>query len=143
MATIRRVVAVLVSACLLLWAAGCYTGEDYASESGLALSPGMSMAEVESQLGEPNLIVRGDPGTDTEWIYRYEGGPGTAATIFFVVFFVVLIVAIVLSKNKSGGGGVFFGVGGGSGPPYQIRLHFDREGRLLEVSRPHPVEHYP
>lgn len=139
MGTIRRPVAILVGACLLLWTAGCFTGQDYAAESGLMLSPGMSMAEVESRLGEPNVIVRGDPGSDTEWVYRYEGGPSTAATIFFVVFFVVLIVAIVLSKNKSGGGGVFFGVGGGSGPPYQIKLHFDSDGRLLEVSPPHPV----
>lgn len=143
MRTTGRLVAILVASCLLIWSAGCYTGQDYANESGLALSPGMSMAEVEAQLGEPNLIVRGDPGSDTQWVYRYEGGPSTAATVFFVIFFVVLIVAIVLSKNKSGGGGVFFGIGGGGGPPYQIKLHFDKGGRLLEVSPPHPAEYYP
>jgi hypothetical protein len=143
MRTAGRLSAIFVGACVLIWSAGCYTGQDYATENGLMLSPGMSMAEVESRIGEPTLIVKGDPGSDTEWIYRYSGGPSTAATVFMVVFFVVLIVAIVLSKNKSGSGGVFFGVGGGGGPPYQIRLHFDREGRLLEVSRPYPVEYAP
>lgn len=133
-------VPILVSACLMLWAAGCYTGQDYATDSGLMVSPGMTMGEVASRLGEPNLILRGDPGTDTEWVYRYEGGPSVACTVFLVIFFVALIVAIVLSKNRRVGGGVFFGVGAGGGPPYQIKLHFDSGGRLLEVSPPHAVE---
>ncbi|MBI3857717.1 MAG: hypothetical protein HY293_18705 [Planctomycetes bacterium] len=134
-----RPVAILVVVCSFLTAAGCFSGQDYAYESGSMLRPGMTMNEVRDELGDPNQIIRGDPGTDTEWIYRYEGGPGTACTVLLVIFFVVLIVALVFSKSKGGGGGIFVGVGGSSGPPYQIRLHFSSAGRLLEVSPPHPA----
>jgi hypothetical protein len=139
MKSARRIVAILLGASLVWSAAGCFTGQDYAEESGSMLSPGMSMDEVQYQLGDPHQVIKGDPGADTVWVYRYEGGPGTALTIFLVIFFVVLIVAIVLSRSKGGGGGVFFGIGGGGGPPYQIRIHFDSTGRLMEVSPPHPV----
>jgi hypothetical protein len=134
-----RIVAILLGASLVWSAAGCFTGQDYAEESGAQLAPGMTMDEVQGQLGDPHLVIKGDPGTDTVWVYRYEGGPSTALVVFMVIFFVVLIVAIVLSKSKGGGGGVFFGIGGGGGPPYQIRIHFDSTGRLMEVSPPHPV----
>jgi hypothetical protein len=141
MRILRRPLALGVSACLLLTAAGCFTGEEWAADSGARLSPGMTMEEVSAQLGEPYQVVRSD-GRDSEWIYYYDSGPSTACVVFMVVFFVVLIVAVVVaSKNKGHvGGGVFFGVGAGSGgPPYQIRLHFDPDGRLLEVSRPYPA----
>ena len=141
MRILRRPLALGVSACLLLTAAGCFTGEEWAYESGAQLSPGMTMEEVQARLGEPFQVVRSD-GRDSEWVYFYDSGPSTACVVFMVVFFVVLIVAVVVaSKNKGHvGGGVFFGVGAGSsGPPYQIRLHFDSEGRLLEVSRPYPA----
>ena len=141
MRSLRRPLALGVSVCLLLAASGCYTGQEWAADGGAALSPGMTMEEVQSRLGDPYQVVRGD-GRDTEWIYFYDSGPSTACVVFMVLFVVVLIVAVVVaSKNKGHvGGGVFFGVGAGSaGPPYQIRLHFDADGRLLEVSPPYPA----
>jgi hypothetical protein len=96
----------------------------------------MSMQEVSDQLGDPVLVIRGEPGSETVWVYRYEGGPTTAATILLVIFFVAIIAVAVMGK----GGGSFGGGGGGSdGPPCQIRLRFDGEGRLFDVSPPQPV----
>lgn len=137
MRALWRPVGCLLSACLVWSLAGCFSGYDYAHESGSLLAPGMSMEEVQGELGDPIQIVRSD--ADTQWIYRYESGPGTACIILMIVFFVVLIVALVASKSKGHvGGGVFFGVGVGSGgPPYHIRVHFDSEGRLREVSPPY------
>jgi hypothetical protein len=136
----RRSVPILVSACLL-WAAGCYSGRDYAQEHSLRLSAGMSMDEVKDRLGHPDLVISGDPGTETVWVYRYNGGPGVVATVFAVVFVVAIIAVLVLAAG-SGGGGSFGGGWGGGGsddPPFQIRLLFDPEGNLREVSPPHPV----
>jgi hypothetical protein len=131
-----RPVGLLLSVCLALSASGCFTAQQYAAESGALILPGMSMEEVRGELGHPNLVIRGEPGTETDWIYRYEGGPSVAATVFLIVFFVILIVFLVASR--SGGGGI--GGGGVSdGPPYQIRIHFDPQGRVADVSPPHPV----
>jgi outer membrane protein assembly factor BamE (lipoprotein component of BamABCDE complex) len=127
----------LLSVCLVLSSAGCYTGRDYAEESAGLIEPGMTMSQVAGRLGDPDLVVRGDPGSDTEWIYRFEGGPNPVTVAFLVIFFVLLIV--VLAASKGGGVGSFGGGGGGESPPYQIRIHFDKEGRVLEVSPPHPV----
>lgn len=140
MRKVRRPVSVLLSVCLLLWVSGCYSAQDYAGQSGAMLSPGMTMDEVEARLGEPNLVVRGDPGTDTTWVYRYEGGPSTVGTVFLALFFVALIVVLVAAGGGSGGFGGSWGGGGGNDPPYQIKLLFDPAGRLLEVSPPQPVE---
>jgi outer membrane protein assembly factor BamE (lipoprotein component of BamABCDE complex) len=139
MRTLRRPLALAVGACLLWTAAGCYTGQDWAYDSGGRISPGMTMDEVQGRLGEPYQIIRAE-GKDTEWVYIYDSGPGTACIVLMVIFFVVLIVALVASKSKGHvGGAVFFGVGAGSaGPPYHLRLHFDSTGRLLEVSQPYP-----
>src|SRR6185295_416628 len=125
--------------CLVLSSAGCFTGRDYAEESASLIEPGMTMSQVAGRLGDPDLTVRGDPGSDTEWIYRFEGGPSPAATVFLIIFFVLLIVVIVAASSKGGGGGIGAFGGGGDAPPYQIRVHFDKEGRVLEVSPPHPV----
>lgn len=134
----RRTVPILVSACLLLWSAGCFSGMDYAHENSLRLSAGMTMDEVEERLGAPALIVRGDPGTETVWVYRYEGGPSVVCTIFLVIFVVAIIAALLFAKG-GGGGGSWGGGGWGDDPPSQIQLRFDPEGRLLDVSPPHPV----
>jgi len=138
MRKLRRPLALALGACLLWSAAGCFTGREWAADSGARISPGMTMSEVQDQLGEPYQIVRAD-GRDTEWVYIYDSGPGTACIVLMVVFFVVLIVALVASKNKGHvGGAFFFGVGAGSaGPPYHLRLHFDSTGRLLEISQPY------
>ena len=137
MRTMWRPVALLLSVSLALSASGCFTAQQYAAESGALIQPGMSMEEVRYELGHPNLVIRGDPGTDTEWVYRYEGGPTVAATVFLVIFFVILIVFLVAAR--SGGGGIGGGGGVSDGPPFQIRIHFDPEGRVVEVSPPHPV----
>jgi hypothetical protein len=137
----RRTVPILLSACLV-WAAGCYSGRDYAHEHSLRLSAGMSMDDVESRLGHPDLVVRGDPGTETVWFYRYSGGPSVVCTVFAVIFVVAIIAVLVLAAGSGGGGSFGGGWGGGGGsddPPYQIRLLFDPEGNLREVSPPHPV----
>ena len=132
-----RLVAVAVCVCLLLSAAGCFSGQEYAEQNGARIHPGMSMDEVQVQLGDPDLVLRGDPGTDTEWIYRCEGGATAVATVFLILVCVVLIVFLVAAK---GGGGNFGGGGGGSdGPPYQIRIRFDPQGRVVDISPPHPV----
>lgn len=139
MRALRRPVALGVAACLL-WAAGCYSGLDYAHESSLRLSAGMTMDEVEARLGPPALIVRGDPGTETVWFYRYEGGPNVVCTVFLVVFFVVLLVALVAAGGGGGGGWGGGSWGDGSdGPPAQIKLRFDPDGYLVDVSPPHAV----
>lgn len=138
MRALRRPVALLLGTCVLAAAAGCYTGQDYAHDSSLRLSAGMTMAEVEDRLGYPDLVVRGDPGTETEWVYRYQDGASVVCWILAFVFVVALIAALVLAGGGGGGGG--WGGGGGSdGPPYQIKLLFDKEGLLREVSPPHPV----
>lgn len=143
MKTIRLPVAILLAACIPLAASGCYTGYDYANENSLKLSTGMTMAEVRARLGDPDLIVRGDEGTETSWFYRYDGGPGTACTVVLVIFFIVLLVVLVAAASGGGGGGGWGGIGGGGGggdgPPAQIKLTFDPEGRLTDISQPEPV----
>jgi len=133
----RRTVPILVSACLL-WAAGCYSGRDYAFDDSSRVSAGMSMEEVHQRLGQPDLVIRGDPGTETVWVYRYSGGPNVVCTIFLVIFVVAIIAALVFAGG-GGGGGNWGGGGGSDDPPYQIRLLFDPQGNLVEVSPPHPV----
>lgn len=141
MRRLRHPLAAAVCVCLVLTAAGCFSGQEWAYDGGASVSPGMTMEEVQGRLGDPHQVVRGESGGDTEWVYRYDSGPSTACIVFMVVFFVVLIVAVVASKNKGGyvGGGFFLGVGSDGGPPYHLRLHFDSAGRLLEVSRPYPA----
>ena len=138
MKALRFPVLALLAASVPLAAVGCYSGYDYATESSLKLSTGMSMEEVRAQLGDPSLIVRGDPGTETTWYYRYDGGPGTACIVFAVIFVILLIVVLVAAGGGGGswGGG---GGGGGDGPPAQIKLTFDPEGRLTDISQPEPV----
>lgn len=141
MKALRLPVTILLAASIPLAASGCYTGAQYAAESGARVRPGMSMAEVRAELGDPDLVVRGDPGTETSWFYRYEGGASTCATVFLVIFFVALIVVLVVAASNGGGGGFgsIGGGGGGDGPPAQIQLTFDAEGRLVDVSPPQPV----
>jgi len=131
-----RAIARVLCAALLLSALGCAGGVERAEHERQFLYPGMTMQEVADQLGEPSQIIQGDPGTETAWIYRYEGGPGAAATVFLVIFFVLVIAALALG---GGGGSISGGGGGGGGPPCQIRLRFDPDGRLRDVSPPHPV----
>src|SRR5689334_6695891 len=93
-----RPVAYGVSVCLALSASGCFTGQEYAADSGAQIHPGMSMEEVHYQLGDPDLVIRGDPGTDTEWVYRYEAGATPVVWALLVVFAVVLIVVLVAAS---------------------------------------------
>lgn len=142
MKTLRLPVTILLAACLPFAASGCHTGAQVAAESGAQLQLGMTMSEVRAQLGDPDLVVRGDPGAETTWFYRYEGGASTAVTVFLVIFFIVLIVVLVAAASGGGGGGGWGGIGGGGGgdgPPAQIQLIFDGEGRLVDVSPPQPV----
>jgi len=134
-----RPVAGVLSACVALSASGCFTAQEWAADSGARIEPGMTMEEVAYRLGEPDLIVKGDPGTDSEWVYRFSGGPGAAATVLIIVFVVVLVVFLVAAGGGGGGfGGGGWG-GGGDGPPYQIKIHFGADGRVVEISPPHPV----
>jgi hypothetical protein len=140
MRTVRLPIAALLAACLPLAASGCYTAHEYAAESVGKVSTGMTMAEVRARLGDPDLVVRGDPGTETSWFYRYEGGPGTLCAVVLVIFCIVLLVALVAAAGGGGGGfGSIGGGGGGDGPPLQVKLTFDPEGRLVDVSEPHPA----
>ena len=136
-----RSVACALSVCVMLSASGCYTAQEYAADSGARIEPGMSMEEVAYRLGDPDLVLKGDPGTDTEWVYRYEGGATTVAYVFLAILVVVLVVFLVAASAKGGGGGGFGGGwgGGSDGPPFQIRIHFDPHGRVVEVSPPQPV----
>jgi hypothetical protein len=122
-------------AALLATSLGCATGREQAESDSRYLYPGMSMDEVSYQLGTPNQVIKGEPGSETVWIYRYEGGPGAAATVFLVIFFVAIIALILMSR----GGGIWGGGVGGDGPPILIRLRFDGEGRLIDVSPPQAV----
>jgi len=131
-----RCVAGALCATIFLSALGCVSGVERAEQERRFLYPGMSMDEVAAQLGEPAQVIKGDPGSETVWIYRFEGGPTVAATIALAVLFVALIVVVAMSKS---GGGSFGGGGGGDGPPSQIRLRFGPDGRLFDVSPPHPV----
>ena len=138
MKTLRLPVTMLLAACIPP-ASGCYTGAQYANESGARLQLGMTMGEVRAEIGDPALIVRGDPGTEETWFYRYEGGATAIAWVFIAVFVVVLIVVLVAAAGGGGGGSWGGGGGGDDGPPAQIRLIFDPEGRLVDVSQPEPV----
>ena len=132
-----RPAACVLSLCLALSASGCFTGQEYAAESGALIRPGMSMQEVADRLGNPAQVIRGEPGTETIWVYRYQGGPSTGAVVVGVILFVAIIAAVALSH---GGGGSFGGGGGGSdGPPCQVRLRFDPDGRLIDFTSPQPV----
>lgn len=135
MKKIWRPVGLVLSSCVLVSAAGCISSFERAGEYGATVYPGMSTDEVVDRLGNPDQVIKGQPGADFFWIYRYEGGPGTLATIFLVIFVVVLIVLVA----AGGGGGGFgnFNCGGDSDPPYQIRIHFDRTGHVDEVSPPY------
>lgn len=140
MKTFRLPVTMLLAACIPASSSGCYSGAEYASECGSRLQLGMTMAEVRSELGDPALIVRGDPGTEETWFYRYEGGATAIAWVFIAIFVLVLIVVLVAAASGGGGGSWGGGGGGGGdGPPSQIRLIFDPEGRLADVSPPEPV----
>jgi hypothetical protein len=132
-----RLIALTLCSTVLLAGLGCATGREQAESESKFLYPGMSMQEVSDRLGEPHQVIQGGPGTETCWIYRYEGGPSAAATVVMVLVFVAIVALAVASKS---GGGSFGGGGGGSdGPPCQIRLRFDPDGRLIDVSPPHPV----
>jgi outer membrane protein assembly factor BamE (lipoprotein component of BamABCDE complex) len=139
MKTLRLPVTMLLAAAVPLASSGCYSGAEYANESGSRLKLGMTMSEVRSELGDPALIVRGDPGTEETWFYRYEGGASAVAWVFIAIFIVVLIVVLVAAASGGGGGSWGGGGGGDDGPPAQIRLIFDPEGRLVDVSAPEPV----
>ena len=137
----RRLAACAVSICLVWSVSGCFTAQEYAADSGAMIAPGMSMEEVHDRLGDPDLVIKGDPGTDTEWIYRYEGGASPAVYVLAVVFVVTLVVLLLAASRGGGGGfgGGGWGGGGSDSPPYQIKIHFDPHGRVVEVSPPHPV----
>jgi hypothetical protein len=135
-----RPAACVVSACVALSASGCFTAQEWAFKSGARIEPGMTMEEVLYQLGDPDVVLKGDSGTETHWIYRYESGPSTAAYVLLIVFCVVLVVFLVVASAKGGGGGSIGGFGGGSdGPPYQIRIRFGPDGQVVDISPPHPV----
>ena len=134
-----RPAACVVSVSLALSASGCYTAQEWAAADGARVELGMTMEEVLYQLGDPHVVVKGDPGTDTEWIYHYEGGPSAAAYVLLIVFAVALIAVLVLASAKGGGGSVG-GFGGGSdGPPCQIKIRFGPDGHVVEISPPHPI----
>lgn len=125
--------------CLTLFASssGCSTSREVAESESRYLYPGMTMEEVADRLGNPTQVIKGEPGAETVWVYRFEGGPSAAATVVMVIFFVAILAAAVMAKgggSVGGGGG-----GGGDGPPSQIRVRFDGDGRLIEVSPPEPV----
>jgi len=133
-------VACVLSVCLALSASGCYTAQQWAADDEARVELGMTMEEVLYQLGDPDVVVKGDPGTDTEWIYRYDSGPSAAAYVLLIVFAVAVIAVLVLASAKGGGGGSFGGFGGGGdGPPFQIKIHFGPNGHVVDVSPPHPV----
>lgn len=129
-----RSVALGLCATLALHGTGCVSGVERAEEERQYLYPGMSMEEVSSRLGEPSQILT--VGSETTWIYRFEGGTNVVGTIALVVVFVALIALIALSKSGGSFGG---GGGGGDGPPSQIRIRFGPDNRLVEVSAPEPV----
>lgn len=126
----------LLCGSLLLTAAGCATGRDQAESDSRYLYPGMSMQEVADRLGDPHQVIRGGPGTETTWVYRYEGGPNAAIVVMEVLLFLAIVALVVASKSGGGFGG---GGGGSDGPPCQIRIRFDADGRLMDVSPPLPV----
>ena len=132
-----RPVSLALCAAVLLPGLGCATGREQAESESRYLYPGLSMQEVSERLGEPHQVIRGEPGSEITWVYRYEGGPNTAAVVVGVILFVALVALVVASKS----GGSFGGGGGGGsdGPPCQIRLHFDSGGRLIDVTPPQPV----
>ena len=137
-----RPVACALSVCLILQAAGCSSAQHNAARSGAKIEPGMTREEVLYRLGDPDVIVRGDDGADFEWVYRYDGGPGAVGTVFLVIFAVALVAVLVVLASSGGGGGSFgggWGGGGSDGPPFQIKIRFDIEGKVVEISPPHPV----
>jgi len=131
-----RLISGVLCQTLLLSGLSCVSGRERAESECRYLYPGMSMGEVSDCLGDPVLVIKGGPGTETIWVYRYEGGPTVAATVVMVIFFVAIIALAVMAK---GGGSFGGGGGGGDSPPCQIRIRFDPEGRLIDVSPPEPV----
>src|SRR5262249_35438233 len=121
---------------ILLSAIGCVSGIEQAEGERQYLYPGMTMDEVSARLGEPQQVIDIGQGSETHWIYRFEGAPTAAATVVMVVVFVALIALLAMSKS---GGSIGGGGSGGDSPPCQIRLRFDRDGRLIDASPPQPV----
>jgi len=131
-----RSVAGFLCLALLASGSGCSTSQEEADSQTRSLYPGMTMQEVADQLGNPDQVIKGDPGSETVWIYRFEGGASAAATVVLVIVAIALIALLALG----GGGGSFGGGGGGNdGPPCQVQIRFSGDGRLLDVSPPQPV----
>jgi hypothetical protein len=128
----------LCGAVLVSTVAGCSTAREQADEGSRYLYPGMSMEEVSERLGEPNQVIKGEPGAETTWVYRFEGNVSAGMVVVSVVLFVA-IVALAVASKSGGGGGSFGGGGGSDGPPCQLRLRFDPEGRLINFTTPEPV----
>ena len=118
-----RELAVLLSVCVFLSGAGCTPAARWAEESHQRIAPGMSGEQVKDEIGEPAQIVRGDPGQPEYWIYRFESGPGVAATILLVIVFVALVVLLVFA-----GGGGSIGGGGGDDDQAEFRVPFNPQG---------------
>jgi outer membrane protein assembly factor BamE (lipoprotein component of BamABCDE complex) len=129
----HRSLSLVLCGSLLLASTGCQSGQEVAQESSASLYPGMTMEEVTALLGPPAQIVQLEG--ETHWIYRFEGGPTAVATVFLVILFVAVIAVMMMSKS----GGSLGGGGGGSGPPCQVRIRFDADGRLIDYTPPHPV----
>jgi outer membrane protein assembly factor BamE (lipoprotein component of BamABCDE complex) len=129
-----RYVSALLCGTLLLASTGCQSSQEAAQDSTASLYPGMTMDEVSALLGPPSQVLQLE--SETQWVYRFQGGPNAVGTVFLVILFVAMIAALAMAK---GGGSISGGGGGGDGPPSQIRIRFGGDGRLIDVSQPQPV----
>lgn len=126
-----REIAILLSACLFASATGCTSSVRWAEKAHERVAPGMTEAEVRDEIGEPQQILRGDPGQPQTWVYQFESGPSVAVTLLLAILLIGLLVLVLFSKG--GGGGGIHG-GGGDDPLAEFRVHFDPGGRVTELS---------
>lgn len=122
--------SVVVSACLFLSATGCAPAERRAGRSRERIAPGMTADQVRDEIGEPTQITRGDPGQPQAWIYQYDSGAGTVATIILIVLVVGLIVILLAA---GGGAGFHFDGLGGGGEVAEFQVHFDGTEKVVEI----------
>jgi hypothetical protein len=123
-----RGMAILLAGSVLL--SGCLPAERWAERARERIVPGMSSEEVRGEIGDPVAILRGEPGQPEVWLYQYESGAGTVATILIIV----LVVGLVFLALAAGNGSFGFAGFGGPGDVAQFRLQLDGAGHVVDIS---------
>jgi len=92
-----RLLSGLLCLTLLISGLGCVTAGSRRSRTADTSIPGVDGGSS-GPARDPVQVIRGEPGSETVWIYRYEGGPTAAVTILLVIFFVAIIAVALMGR---------------------------------------------